>query len=194
MLTELVNDFAFALKALDQTRPVGKSKTREYLPGVGPLSEAQTVKGVLSLLQAAKAEQYLGSAPCRYPTSKLICDCRIPLMWVVEFKLVRPFGDNGKEAEHWSENLLHPYSGNVSAIADCLKLRDSGFAERKAIVVFGYEHTPPRIDLDVAVRAFEKIASDVVGLSLSARCSATAEGLVHPYHQQAKVFGWEIIS
>src|SRR6058998_405930 len=33
-----------------------------------------------------------------------------------------PFGDNGKEAENWSVNLLHPYEGNVSTIGDCCKL------------------------------------------------------------------------
>jgi hypothetical protein len=193
MLTEFIIDFAASLRVLDASYPVGKSKTREYSPGVGPLTEAQTVDGVLTLLATTKAK-YLGAAPCRYPTTKQICDCRIPQAWVIEFKLVRPFGDNGKEAEHWSENLLHPYSGNVSAVGDCLKLRDSGFEERKGIIVFGYEHTPPRVDLDVAIRAFEKIASDVVGLSLSKRASATVTGLVHPYHQQAKVFGWEIIA
>ena len=112
---------------------------------------------------------------------------------MIEFKLLRPFGDNAKEAEHWSENLLHPYPGNVSAIGDCFKLRDSAFGEQKAIIVFGYEHTPPVIDLDVAVRSFEAIARDVVSLKISNRASALVCGLVHPCHQQAKVFGWEII-
>jgi len=40
----------------------------------------------------------------------------------LEFKIARPFGDNGKEAENWSVNLPHPYAGNVSVIGDCLKL------------------------------------------------------------------------
>ena len=62
--------------------------------------------------------------------------------WAVEFKLVRPFGDNGKEAENWSVNLLHPYQGNVSAIGDCLKLKCLECVERKAVLVIGYEqHT-----------------------------------------------------
>jgi hypothetical protein len=31
--------------------------------------------------------------------------------------------NNGKEAETWSVNLLHPYPGNVSVIGDCLSCR-----------------------------------------------------------------------
>lgn len=36
--------------------------------------------------------------------------------WAVEVKTTRPFGDNGREAENWSVNLLHPYPGNISTI------------------------------------------------------------------------------
>jgi len=62
----------------------------------------------------------------------------------MEFKIVRPYGDNDREAEDWSVNLLHPYPGNVSTIADCWKLQSLECAERKAVVVVGYEHTPPK--------------------------------------------------
>lgn len=41
-------------------------------------------------------------------------DVLVPNRWALEFKIVRPFGDNGIEAERWSQNLLHPYPGNVS--------------------------------------------------------------------------------
>ncbi len=193
-LSELVCDFANGLKQVDQMRPIGRSLTRQYSPGVGPLPEAKAVKAVTTILAAAKPDVYLSAGPCRYPESRQMCDCRIPGSWAIEFKLIRPYGDNGKEAEHWSENLLHPYRGNVSAIADCLKLRESTFKERKGIIVFGYEHTPPQINLETAVRSFEVIAREVVGLKLCDRKVAVIAGLVHPYHQQAKVFGWEIIS
>jgi hypothetical protein len=69
----------------------------------------------------------------------------IPGAWAVEVKLARPFGDNGKPAERWSENLLYPYKGNTSSLGDCLKLLESEFTERKAILIIGYEHTPPKI-------------------------------------------------
>ena len=86
------------------------------------------------------------------------CDLVITSEWALEFKLIRPFGDNGEEAEQWSENVLHPYDGSKSSIGDGLKLRDSSFSERKGLVVFGYEHSPPIIDLEVAILAFETVA------------------------------------
>lgn len=193
-LVEIVSDFASALKAVDASAPVGKSQTRQYRPGVGPLPEAEAIRRCFEHLAKTRPDAYSATAPCKYPNTRQSCDCRIGHSWVIEFKLVRPFGDNGKEAEHWSENLLHPYPGNVSAIGDCFKLRNSGFAEQKAIIVFGYEHTPPLIDLDVAVRSFEAIAQTVVGFEIGPRVTAMVTGLIHTYHQQAKVFGWEIIT
>jgi len=113
--------------------------------------------------------------------------------WAVEFKLVRPFGDDGKEAENWSVNLLHPYEGNVSAIGDCLKLECLDCAERKAVLAIGYEHTPPRISLAPLFAAFEVVARDVMGISLSQCAQVTRLGLVHPVHQQLLVAGWEVL-
>ena len=117
----------------------------------------------------------------------------LPGEWAVEVKLARPFGDNGKPAERWSENLLYPYAGNTSSLGDCLKLLGSEFPERKAVLVIGYEHTPPVIPLEPAVRGFELLASHVLGLNLSSREQVAVTGLVHPCHQQAIVYGWQIL-
>ena len=76
----------------------------------------------------------------------------------MEFKITRPFGENGREAENWSVNLLHPYAGNVSTIGDCYKLGALQCPERKEVVVIGYEHTPPQIDLTPLIGSFEIIA------------------------------------
>ena len=94
--------------------------------------------------------------------------------------------------EHCSENVLHPYPGNVSSVGDCIKLIESGFFERKAIVVVGYEHSPPQIDNVTAIESFEVVAKEVVRVELSERHSAEFGPLVHPVHQQGKVFGWEV--
>jgi hypothetical protein len=117
----------------------------------------------------------------------------IPSEWALEFKLIRPFGDNGNQAEHWSENVLHPIGGNVSTIGDCLKLRDSHFSERKAAIVFGYEHSPPIIDLTVAIAAFEVVAREVIQLELGRRNVSRFDDLIHLVHQQGKVFAWEVL-
>jgi hypothetical protein len=142
---------------------------------------------------SARSSYYRDASPKRYPDSRQQCDLVIPDQWAIEFKLLRPFGDNGAEAEHWSENALHPYPGNVSFIGDSIKLIESGFSERKAIVIFGYEHSPPLIDITVVIDSFEAIAKQVVGIDLGERQSAEFGPLVHPVHQQGKVFGWQVL-
>jgi hypothetical protein len=192
-LGQVVNDFAEAFKAVDARRPQGASRTRTYKPGIGPLTEADAVSRALRHLQEGQQRSnYRDAAPKQYPSTRQQCDLVIPNEWALEFKLLRPFGDNGKEAEHWSENVLHPYPGNVSSIGDCIKLIESGFPEHKAIIVFGYEHSPPQIDIVTAITSFEVVAKEVVRVELSERYAAEFGPLIHPVHQQGKVFGWEV--
>ncbi len=193
-LRDIVSDFADAFKAVDETHPQGASRTRTYRPGIGPLTEADAVTRALQYLkEGTRSSYYRDASPKRYPNSRQQCDLVIPGEWAIEFKLLRPFGDNGAEAEHWSENALHPYPGNVSSIGDSIKLIESGFPERKAIVIFGYEHSAPLIDITIAIESFEMIAKQVVGIELGARQSAEFGPLIHPVHQQGKMFGWEIL-
>lgn len=193
-LNRVVDDFAGAFEAVDATRPQGASRTRTYRPGIGPLTEADAVDKALRYLQGEMQHaEYQNASPKRYPNSRQQCDLVIPDEWAIEFKLLRPFGDNGKEAEHWSENVLHPYRGNVSSIGDCIKLIESGYSERKAILVFGYEQSPPEIDISRAIDSFEVIARHVIGIDLGERCLANFGPLIHPVHQQGRVFGWEIL-
>lgn len=117
----------------------------------------------------------------------------IPGEWAMEFKMVRPFGDNGKEAEHWSQNALHPYRGNTSAFGDALKLRNSSFSEAKAIIIFGYEHEPSQIDLEPCIRGFELLARDVGEISLGPRQMARFAPLIHPVHQVGRIYAWELL-
>ena len=62
--------------------------------------------------------------------------------WFIEFKIVRPYGDNGDVAENWSVNMLHPYVGNTSLIGDAMKLLVLDASYRKAVFLIGYEHQP----------------------------------------------------
>jgi hypothetical protein len=90
-------------------------------------------------------------------------------------------------------NLLHPYPGNVSAIGDCHKLLALPGDERKAVVVLGYEHTPPRIALEPLFRAFETIVTSVMKLPTSSRVQVVRTGLRHAIHQQLTVAAWEVL-
>jgi hypothetical protein len=190
-IVELVEDLARALKAADQDKPIGSAG--RFKPGVGPLTEAELTTAILTQLRSMNRTTYARCGPLRYPSSRYSCDLVLAGEWALELKLARPFGDNGKPAERWSENLLYPYPGNTSAIGDCLKLLRSGFAERKAVVVIGYEHSPPKIPLEPAIRSFEVIAAEVVGIRLAPRAEQLVTGLIHPSHQQARAYGWEVL-
>lgn len=139
---------------------------------------------------------YLNRLPkySRHVLTKRSPDLLIPEKWAIEFKIARPYGDNGKEAENWSVNLLHPYRGNVSTIGDCYKLAQLKCPERLAVIVIGYEHSPAKIDLTPLVNAFEVIVDQVAGITLSKRIEIRHDGLVHPVHQSLRVFAWEVIS
>jgi len=181
-LDEAVAVIADGLVHIDAT----KAPFRTFQPGVGPYGEPQLVKLVAA---------YLNEIPKFHAAvrTKRTPDLLIPTEWAMEFKITRPFGDNGREAENWSANLLHPYAGNVSTIGDCYKLVDLQCAERKAVVVIGYEHMPPKIDLTPLIESFEAIAMYVARIDLSARVEYRREGLVHPVHQALRVFAWEVI-
>src|SRR4030095_1572878 len=135
-MQQLVDDIADALRVID----CGGVAFKQFQPGVGPYGEPQLTKLI---------EQHLAKYPGRYPSVKT---CRVPDLlihdhWALEFKIVRPFGDNGVEAEHWSQNLLHPYPGNISAIGDAYKLVRHEGSEKRGIIVIAYEHVPPKIDV-----------------------------------------------
>ncbi|GEM_PF-715037 len=182
-LERFVSHFAAALRDVD----VSGASHKQFQPGIGPFGEADAVKAALLVLKAQCPDVYAAAVTKRQP------DLLIPGQWSIEFKIIRPFGDNGKEAESWSQNLLHPYPGNTSSIGDCLKLVGSSGAERNAVVVFGYEHDPARIPLDPCVDGFELIAQTLIGIRLGTRVERRIRGLVHPVHQVLRVFAWEVL-
>jgi len=180
-LGEVLQDIADAIVRIDKS---GKP-FRAFQPGAGPYGEPQLVKLIAADLN--QIPKYRNSV-----RTKRTPDLLIPNEWAIEFKITRPFGDNDKEAENWSVNLLHPYPGNVSAIGDCYKLTNYSGPEKRAVIVIGYEHTPARIDLTPLVTSFEVVASQVLGFSLSERLEIKREGLTHPVHRALRLFAWEI--
>jgi hypothetical protein len=181
-LSQFVSDVSNCISAIDASG----ARFKEFKPGVGPIGEPQLVK-----LIAERLNQDFGYSGLA--VTKRSPDLLIRRSWAVEIKIARPFGDNGSEAEDWSVNLLHPYPGNVSILGDCLKLLEYKGDERKVVIVIGYEHDPPKIDLSPLFRSFEVIASDVCNIKLSERHECCRRGLIHPVHQQFRVAAWEVL-
>ncbi len=180
-LTQVVTDIADAVVDIDASRVPFK----EFRPGVGPYGEPQLLRAVVERLRLL--DRYAGKV-----ATKRTPDVLIAGSWALEVKVARPFGDNGKQAENWSVNLLHLYAGNVSVIGDCLKLEAWPGPERRAAVVIGYEHTPPQVDLSPLFAAFEAVATSVIGLKIGARTELDRVNLVHPIHQQVRIAAWEV--
>jgi hypothetical protein len=179
-MQQLIEDIADAIRAVDRCG----TPFKQFKPGAGPYGEPQLTKLIAAHLAERDAGRYSSIKTQRVP------DVLIPGRWALEFKIVRPFGDNGIEAEHWSQNLLHPYPGNVSAISDAFKLLQYPGGEAKGIVVIAYEHDPPQIDVSLLVSAFELLCRELLKLPLSERHTTVVTGCVHPVHQRATVYGW----
>ena len=178
--SELVRNIADILKELDNEKPIHKA----FKPGIGPFGEPQ----IVSIISERLIRKGIPARTRRTP------DLDIQSEWAIEFKIIRPFGDNGKEAENWTVNLLHPYPGNVSLIGDAIKLLQIPNYSHKGLFIIGYEHDPAKISLDPLIRSFELITREVVNIKLGERVEARRNNLVHPEHQVVCCIGWELYS
>lgn len=80
----------------------------------------------------------------------------------------------------------------MSTVGDCYKLCKLPGQERKAAVVIGYEHAPPRISLTPLIESFEIVVQQIAGMELSPRVEIRVDNLIHPVHQSARIFAWHI--
>src|SRR5579883_3455074 len=149
-LETLVNDVADVLKQSD----VAAEPFKGFQPGVGPYGEPQLLKLVAAKLGRLSGYE-AGVQTKRTP------DILISGQWALEVKVARPFGDNGRLAENWSVNLLHPYEGNTSLLGDCVKLQALRCHERKGVLAIGYEHAQPQVALEPLWNSFELLAHEV---------------------------------
>lgn len=195
-LDDLVGDFAAALKHVDSRSPVATNARSgaAYQPGIGPHTEARTVRLVMDQLAGANPQGY---SAYRLGVSygdgtRQTCDLLIgelgDLPWAVEVKMLRLMGDNGKLNDNMITHILSPYPEHRSALTDCTKLVASSLAGQKAILIYGYDY--PGWSMDPAIYAFQTLARQRVRLSEPA--VAPISGLVHPVHQHGRVFGWQI--
>lgn len=152
-------------------------------PGIGPFGEPQIVSIIAERLNSRGVHAKTKRTP----------DLEINTEWAIEFKIVSPFGDNGKEAENWTVNLLHPYPGNASLFGDAIKLQKLPLYAHKGLFIIGFEHNPAQIRLDPIIKSFELITKEVIGINLGERIEELRSNLVHPEHQVLRCIGWELL-
>ena len=189
-LTAFVADFADGLKGADAKQPqaVNQRSEKIFQPGIGPHTEAQTVRLVPDEMRAARPARYSGAEfAVPYPTERRQkCDLE---HWFIEVKMWRLMGDNGKPNDNILMHVLSPYVQHRSALTDCEKLSNSGFTGRKAILIYGYE--AEGWPLNLVVDAFQTLARTRTHLS---ECQvACFDGLCHPIHCSGAVYGWELL-
>jgi hypothetical protein len=120
-LTAIVTDFAAALIAADALRPQPATPRTGHIynPGIGPNHEAIAVRLIVAQLQASKSRHVRRRRARPLSGTAQRCDLGLgnPLEWVIEVKVVRPRGDNGK-ADGYLQDLLSPYESDHSALTD----------------------------------------------------------------------------
>jgi hypothetical protein len=187
-LKTFVADFADALRAADSRRPVHKT----YSPGIGSFSEDRAVGlAVPELVRKSGTRYPVIRQGVRYPESQQRCDLGIgqPLVWAIEIKIARFFGNNNKPDDQSIKDLLSPYPFHRSALTDTVKLGESKFSCRRAVLIYGFDH--PKAPLLEAIEAFEVLAQRRV--NLGKRHEASLGKLVHPVHAAGSVFAWEVL-
>lgn len=196
-LGPFVHAFARALESADHKCPVAVNARSgaPFSAGIGPHSESETIRLVISEPEIAGTDAYPGwrlNVP--YPDrARQRCDlCLVgasgQIEWAIEAKLLRLLGDNGRPNDNLLMHILSPYPVHRSPVTDCVKLASSRLGNHAAVIIFGYECD--EFPLNPAIRAFESLAKDQV--RLSQRFEAPFTGLVHPVHRHGSVFGWEV--
>jgi hypothetical protein len=109
-------------------------------------------------------------------------------VFMIEAKMMRLMGDNGKPNDNILTHILSPYPQQRSALTDCRKLIASGFVGTPTILIYGYEYK--NYPLEPVVDAFECLASKTA--LLSKRHMTTFTELIHPVHQAGAVYAWTI--
>lgn len=195
-LIDLTRFFGKAMESVDAQRPVASNARTgvPFSPGIGPHTERATIQLVSKEMEKlGHVAHGLMRSEIPYPkTPRNKCDLCIGSEpswdWVIEIKMLRLMGDNGKPNDNILMHILSPYPEHRSALTDCTKLVDSGFDGRKAIIIYGYEY--PGWPMELAINSFELLANQNV--TLGYRNYSEIKNLVHPIHKSGGVYSWEI--
>ncbi|MGA2965341.1 MAG: hypothetical protein ABSD64_03955 [Terriglobales bacterium] len=153
----------------------GPNKGKSYPPGAGSHEEPDQVLAV--------AKKYDWAAnDIKYSQGK--CDLHAHDIWA-EVKLIRPFGANGKPAQHIDGTAYR-------VVEDAKKLSRATERGKKMVMAFAYDKdakgsTAMPFIWDVQVLSANR------GVSLKKPIIIPLERLVHPIHQFGWVVGWELL-
>jgi len=126
-----------------------------YIPCVGTLWEGDFTKAALIEWNSSHPNDFTGFSEdwveVRYPNRRGNCDLCIrssdydakigeaAFEWGIEMKYVRFIGDNGKNNDYGVTKVASPYRKDRSSVLDAERLGEFSIAEKKAIVMYGFE-------------------------------------------------------
>jgi hypothetical protein len=188
-LDRIVKSFAKAISVVDSrcSGYVSRSK-RQYKPGIGPYAENKAMELVTEELcdVGIACGQFIP-----YPAAAAKkCDIWLgePLEWVIEVKMGRFRGDNGKPDDTGIKDLISPFAADRSALTDGVKLAESEFPARKAVLVYGFDDDDR--PLGDALDTLDALLRQRVVIRDKQETAFT--GLRHPVFKSGRVVAWEI--
>lgn len=166
----LVSRFIEALKYVDDhTTTVTHSRAGvPYLQGIQSMNERDTVDEVVEYWKRTYPTDFVPPKVCLteqpYPESKakkadILFDSYVvevdktesKTKWAIEAKRFQFVGDNGKNNDFGVAKMFSPYLKDHSLAHDAKRLAESAVADRKTVLVYGFEY-----DLTVTSNALLK--------------------------------------
>jgi hypothetical protein len=108
--------------------------------------------------------------------------------WLVEVKMGRFRGDNGKPDDTGIKDLISPFRADRSALGDAIKLASSEFDSKKAVLIYGFDDAER--PLDAALDALAVLMRRRVAIGEAHE--AAFQNLRHPVFRSGRVVAWEI--
>ena len=158
LLEDIVNNFAISLKVVDETTTTtreSRSGSGAYIPCVGTIWEDDFTREA-TIAWALRTPQDFHNFSEKwfevpYPVGRGKCDLVLSgagfmpefglaaYEWAIENKYVRFIGDNGKNNDYGVTKVVSPYRKDRSSVLDAERLLKFHPAEKKAILMYGFE-------------------------------------------------------
>ena len=157
-LYEIVKKIAEALVVVDsttETQRASRSGSGGYIPCVGTIWEDDFTRESVINWALRYPDDFSNFSEkwfeVSYPTGRGKCDLVLrgrdfkpefglaAYEWGIENKYVRFIGDNGKNNDYGVTKVVSPYRKDRSSVLDAERLRNFSIAERKAILMYGFE-------------------------------------------------------
>ena len=158
-LQDIVDNFALSFKVVDDnttTQRSSRSGSGAYIPCVGTIWEDDFTREAVIAWALRSPQDFQNFSEnwfeVNYP-GKRRGNCDLVLKgagfepefglaayeWAIENKYVRFIGDNGKNNDYGVTKVVSPYRKDRSSVLDAERLLEFHTAEKKAILMYGFE-------------------------------------------------------